>query len=193
MGKGRLQFDPNDPKYHTCCGCHVMIGAKIFASINTAGIISIGFISFMKIVSLLYADNRSAIDATFLYCNLGGSIVSVAILGSFWYGLIREREGWLLPMMTCWILSLVIAAFGLIALFIFTTIAIFQSGEDGMLMIWVSIICCCLFVLEYWFISVVSKAYHYIEQKRLSSKGGITHVQQSEQEYIAVPKENPEP
>uniref|UniRef100_A0A914VG43 DUF7027 domain-containing protein n=1 Tax=Plectus sambesii TaxID=2011161 RepID=A0A914VG43_9BILA len=95
MSQVRPTFDPNDPKYICCCGCHVMTGAKILAFIFTVAAI----LNTLYVIILVYIATQSKFDDGYFYYQIGGFFVFIVVLGCLWYGLIKEREGWLLPML----------------------------------------------------------------------------------------------
>uniref|UniRef100_A0A914VKA2 DUF7027 domain-containing protein n=1 Tax=Plectus sambesii TaxID=2011161 RepID=A0A914VKA2_9BILA len=112
----RPQFDPNDPKYRTCCGCPVMTGVKIAASFNTAGII---FIPILVIVVLgVHDELRGNVSVLAQY--LGGLLIPILVLSCLWYGLIKEREGFLIPMLAFLIIVLIQLGIAVFVLLIWT-------------------------------------------------------------------------
>uniref|UniRef100_A0A914VH68 DUF7027 domain-containing protein n=1 Tax=Plectus sambesii TaxID=2011161 RepID=A0A914VH68_9BILA len=114
MSQVQPQFDPDDPKYICCCGCHVLAGAKILASISTTCIILIALCAIPVIVQLTrhpyYASGLSLCFCIFF--------IAVLIHGSLWYGLIKEREAFLIPTLICMVIGLVlIGVFFILSIF----------------------------------------------------------------------------
>uniref|UniRef100_A0A914X9E8 Uncharacterized protein n=1 Tax=Plectus sambesii TaxID=2011161 RepID=A0A914X9E8_9BILA len=68
-----------------------------------------------------------------------------------------------------------------------------NPGQGLMLLMMYFVYHSCEFALQYWFFKIISSAYDYFKLKRSSPTGGIIYLPQSQQVYIAVPKENPEP
>uniref|UniRef100_A0A914WHM1 DUF7027 domain-containing protein n=1 Tax=Plectus sambesii TaxID=2011161 RepID=A0A914WHM1_9BILA len=97
MSQVQPQFDPNDPKYICCCGCHVTVGAKILASLQTASIILIALGVIPMIQQVKREPHFTSILVTFICIFL----IIALINGSLWYGLITEREGFLIPTLIC--------------------------------------------------------------------------------------------
>uniref|UniRef100_A0A914UM22 DUF7027 domain-containing protein n=1 Tax=Plectus sambesii TaxID=2011161 RepID=A0A914UM22_9BILA len=199
MSQVRPRFDPNDPQYLCCCGCHVMTGAKIVASIYT--VVAVGAIVLYYRYAIQSEYHQPSPEAYFTqWANMVlYLLVIVPVLLSLWIGVFIERQGFLFPTLICSIIGL------------FLTIVYTLSGPDGYQgritntgtynsamqekpdAVVFYAIHVCSFVLQCWFFKVVNTAYYYIEYMRSSSTGVNVHIQQSEQGYVAVPKENPEP
>uniref|UniRef100_A0A914WG56 Lysosomal-associated transmembrane protein 4A n=1 Tax=Plectus sambesii TaxID=2011161 RepID=A0A914WG56_9BILA len=213
MSQARPQFDPNDPKYRCCCGgYHIMSGATVLAIISTAGTVIIAVsvaVMFDAIKHYLGRDN-------FLFEFLGILLLDVLVLGCLWYGLIKERKGFLVPVLICmasvlmmlFLCALVLLLGWLIAIIVIIAKMFSSTPTYGwqdhhsrsinlkkamVLLFFYLLPSGGALMLQYWFFSIIESAYDYIKHKCLSSKGNITYIQQSEQVYIAVPKENPEP
>uniref|UniRef100_A0A914XC47 Transmembrane protein n=1 Tax=Plectus sambesii TaxID=2011161 RepID=A0A914XC47_9BILA len=97
MSQVQPQFDPNDPKYICCCGCHVTVGAKILASLQTASIILIA----ISVISMIEQVKRQSHFTSVLVTFICIFLIIISINGSLWYGLITEREGFLIPTLIC--------------------------------------------------------------------------------------------
>uniref|UniRef100_A0A914WNL8 DUF7027 domain-containing protein n=1 Tax=Plectus sambesii TaxID=2011161 RepID=A0A914WNL8_9BILA len=193
MSQVQPQFDPNDPKYRCCCGCHVMTGAKILASLYTIYVI----IEAMIFIAALSGPSRSRIDSNMLCFILGYFLVEIAVLGSLLYGLSKEREGFLIPMLICMVTIIILAGVYIVFLFLSYLNEIVlkrrASAEAHTLVFIFFFICACWFALQCWFFKIYKNAYDYIVLKRLSLIGGLIYIQQSDRVYVAVRKENPEP
>uniref|UniRef100_A0A914X465 Transmembrane protein 230 n=1 Tax=Plectus sambesii TaxID=2011161 RepID=A0A914X465_9BILA len=102
MSQEQPRFDPNDPKYICCCGCHVMTGTKILASLPTicTCIYTTAFIIAIALRSAADPADGKWYDE--LLISMGISlIIVIPVLGCLWYGLIKEREGFLIPTLVC--------------------------------------------------------------------------------------------
>uniref|UniRef100_A0A914WM40 Lysosomal-associated transmembrane protein 4B n=1 Tax=Plectus sambesii TaxID=2011161 RepID=A0A914WM40_9BILA len=200
MSQVRPRSDPNESKYLCCCGCHVMTGAKIVASIYT--VVAVGIIALIDTIALpriFFLPSQEAYNTHWAFTGLC-TLVAILVISSLWFGLIRERQECLVPAIICSIIGLILTIvhtiFGLSVLFLqrisirnaFNS-AVQETIEAGAFFV----ICVCSFVLQCWFFLIFYNAYHHIKYMRSSSTDGIVHNQQSEQVYIAVPKENPEP
>uniref|UniRef100_A0A914UMJ7 DUF7027 domain-containing protein n=1 Tax=Plectus sambesii TaxID=2011161 RepID=A0A914UMJ7_9BILA len=193
MSQVQPQFDSNDPKYRCCCGCHVMTGAKILASLSTIYVI----VEATIFIAALFGPSRSRIDSAFYGFYLGYFLISMAVLGSLWYGLIKEREGFLIPMLICMVTIIILAGVYIVFLFLSYLNEMMlkprASADANTLMFIFFFICACWFALQCWFCKIYKNAYNYIKLKRLSLTGGLIYIQQSDRVYVAVRKENPEP
>uniref|UniRef100_A0A914XGU9 DUF7027 domain-containing protein n=1 Tax=Plectus sambesii TaxID=2011161 RepID=A0A914XGU9_9BILA len=171
MSQVQPRFDPNDPKYICCCGCHVMICAKLLASLFT-------IVAVLDAIAFSFGIYWEARDAqlrwdkvyyavlVFMGINL---IIGTAVLSCLWYGLIKKRERFLILTLVC--SMLVFGATILSALFcIIAVIAAMirsEAGTDGVQVLLVIIIAsaCCL-IPQYCFFHIYKTAYYYIKHKR---------------------------
>uniref|UniRef100_A0A914WBW3 Transmembrane protein n=1 Tax=Plectus sambesii TaxID=2011161 RepID=A0A914WBW3_9BILA len=190
MSQVKRQFDPKDPKYICCCGCHVMTGAEILALIDIVSTVLyavyiIGLLSFTKV-----DENKSTVLS---FCShLVGFLISAIIAGLFWYGLIKERHGFLIPTLICSLLVLMVtvpvgAAYVAVAISLMP-----ENFQLGSTLLLTSVAAFGgAFGLQYWFYWIVKSAYSYIEQKRYSVTNDDFIAKQMEQACVAVPQETP--
>uniref|UniRef100_A0A914WEU5 DUF7027 domain-containing protein n=1 Tax=Plectus sambesii TaxID=2011161 RepID=A0A914WEU5_9BILA len=190
MSQVQPRFDPDNPKYICCCCCHVTTGAKILASLSTIGVVFF-VIAFCYGISLLGEvdprTDKGHEDYNVLVFMGISLIIGTAVIGCLWYGLIKEREGFLIPMIVCSVISLFLTC--LRGFFLFFSENTQNAGDKyiGPLFGWV-----CSIALQYWYFSIYKNAYDYIMHKRWSPLGDYGHSRQSEKEYIAEPKETAE-
>uniref|UniRef100_A0A914WS71 DUF7027 domain-containing protein n=1 Tax=Plectus sambesii TaxID=2011161 RepID=A0A914WS71_9BILA len=190
MSQVQPQFDPNHPKYICCCGCHVTTGAKIIASLQTAGIILIALCFIPMIEQVIRQPHSTSALVTFICIFL----IITSINGSLWYGLIKEREGFLMPTLICMGIYLILLGICAVLALIYSIAIMFQSFAGGLItLLMCSAYYSCEFALQYWLFNIIQNSYDYFKHKRSSPTGGIIYIPQSQQVYIAVPKENPEP
>uniref|UniRef100_A0A914VLZ6 DUF7027 domain-containing protein n=1 Tax=Plectus sambesii TaxID=2011161 RepID=A0A914VLZ6_9BILA len=175
MSQVQPQFDPNDPKYICCCGCHVLAGAKILTSISTVGILIMA-ICTIPMIDQLKRQPYFADDLGLYLC-----IFLIVILShvSLWYGIIKEREAFLIPTLICMVIGLVlIGVFFILSIFAARRSSL--AGEKHTLLMalgtWVQI--SISFALQYWFFSIYKNAYYYIKHKGQSSTGSIAYIRQ---------------
>uniref|UniRef100_A0A914UJK2 DUF7027 domain-containing protein n=1 Tax=Plectus sambesii TaxID=2011161 RepID=A0A914UJK2_9BILA len=119
MSQVRPRFDPNDPQYLCCCGCHVMVGVKIVASIYT--VVAVGVIALFYRYALLSLYDLLSHEAYYvlLAFMVISPLVAIPVLGSLWIGVIIERQGFLIPTLIC--------SVGLFGIFIYCK----RSGSIG--------------------------------------------------------------
>uniref|UniRef100_A0A914WNA0 DUF7027 domain-containing protein n=1 Tax=Plectus sambesii TaxID=2011161 RepID=A0A914WNA0_9BILA len=190
MSQVQPQFDPNHSKYFCCCGCHVTIGAKIIASLQTAGIILIAIYFYSMIEQVKREPHFTSILVTFICIFL----TITSINGSLWYGLITEREGFLMPTLICMGCSLLLIGVGaIISLISSLTMMLVNPGQGLVVLMVCFVYYLCPFALQYWFFNIINNIYGYFKLQRSSPTGDIIYIPQSQQVYVAVPKENPEP
>uniref|UniRef100_A0A914UJV5 DUF7027 domain-containing protein n=1 Tax=Plectus sambesii TaxID=2011161 RepID=A0A914UJV5_9BILA len=109
MSQVQPRFDPNDPKYICCCGLHVLTGAKMLASLCTICAVLSAIKSSGEIFLSSTADPQTDEAYYTLLVKMGFSlIIGTPILGCLWYGLIKEREGFLIPTLVCSVISVVL-------------------------------------------------------------------------------------
>uniref|UniRef100_A0A914VKV5 Lysosomal-associated transmembrane protein 4B n=1 Tax=Plectus sambesii TaxID=2011161 RepID=A0A914VKV5_9BILA len=182
-------FDPNEQNYLCCCNYDIMTGAKSLASIYTVVTVFIA----MCFIPWLYEKQQSSASASCLVVYLCFLLLAIATLGCLWYGLVKERERFLIPMLIfsiiCFIPIVVI-----MVLRILSTISMPIGFEEALIIDITSVIYgICAVLLQYWFFAIFGNAYSHIKHKSRSPTGGNKYIQQLEQVYIAIPKDNPEP
>uniref|UniRef100_A0A914WDB3 DUF7027 domain-containing protein n=1 Tax=Plectus sambesii TaxID=2011161 RepID=A0A914WDB3_9BILA len=187
MNQVQPRFDPDNPKYICCCGCHVMTGAKILASLSTIGAV-LSAIAFAHAIPLLGDPQKDTVYWILLVSMSISLIVGTAVLGCLWYGLIKEREGFLIPTLVCSVIFLVLSCVSGGNLFVSGKT---QEAHANYIALLIGS-AVCSFGLQYWFFTIYKNAYIYIKNKRWSPQGDYGHVRQSEKVYIAEPKENAE-
>uniref|UniRef100_A0A914QXZ1 Uncharacterized protein n=1 Tax=Panagrolaimus davidi TaxID=227884 RepID=A0A914QXZ1_9BILA len=79
-------YDPTNPKYKCCCGCHVTTGTKIICWIN------IILVALIVISNIYYYPQPEMIGGSIVLLIIT-AIVAVAPL----YGLRVENHKWLIP------------------------------------------------------------------------------------------------
>uniref|UniRef100_A0A914WNL3 DUF7027 domain-containing protein n=1 Tax=Plectus sambesii TaxID=2011161 RepID=A0A914WNL3_9BILA len=197
MSQVQPQFDPDHSKYFCCCGCHVTVGAKILASLQTASIILIALGVIPMIQQVKREPHFTSILVTFICIFL----IIALINGSLWYGLITEREGFLMPILICLAISLVLLGANTVRLLVIVIITMIKFATHKYEILLTSVYIYILlfflqylfFFLQYMIFLVFKNAYAYIKDKRFYLIGDSVNMQQSRHVYIAVPKENSEP
>uniref|UniRef100_A0A914VB84 Uncharacterized protein n=1 Tax=Plectus sambesii TaxID=2011161 RepID=A0A914VB84_9BILA len=184
------QFNPDHPKYFCCCGCHVMTGTKIIASIYS---VLIGLWA-LKILNngVLWSNYAS---------NILSTAFAIACIACLWIGVLHERAGYLIPFMVYTVLSIgvTVVVFVLVALDVkaFKRLSYmtdnkkgghYQFNFFGYFLVVIGIVC--LHVLS---IFIVKKTYSFIQHKRYSAMYQFTHVHYMQQELVVVPKESAPP
>uniref|UniRef100_A0A914V1K5 DUF7027 domain-containing protein n=1 Tax=Plectus sambesii TaxID=2011161 RepID=A0A914V1K5_9BILA len=101
MSQVRCQFNSNDPKYMCCCGCHVMTGAKILASIFTIVIVLQEVYVIAVPHDIGITNDDKIIAQIWFYGHLVAIPINALILGTLWFGLIKERHRFLIPTLFC--------------------------------------------------------------------------------------------
>uniref|UniRef100_A0A914WIN8 DUF7027 domain-containing protein n=1 Tax=Plectus sambesii TaxID=2011161 RepID=A0A914WIN8_9BILA len=165
MSQVQPKFYSNDPKYRCCCGCcHVMTIAKFISFLFTGGTLFYGKEFYEVIQSPAYVRYSNILLACFL--------IAIAISISLWYGLIEEREGFLLPILFCSAITNFLQCIISIALPVFMIISMIRSLDAELT---ISLIrSSLLFMMQYWYFRVLKNAYYYIKHKRLSLTGDST-------------------
>uniref|UniRef100_A0A914XAY5 DUF7027 domain-containing protein n=1 Tax=Plectus sambesii TaxID=2011161 RepID=A0A914XAY5_9BILA len=196
MSQVRCQFNSNDPKYMCCCGCHIMTGAKILASIFTIVIVlqEVYVIAVPRDIGV--TNDEKIIAQIILYSHLVAIPINALILGTLWFGLIKERHRFLIPTLFCLVLSLaavmMIGARLIAMTFVLTNKIGYAEAGIGALLLY-TFVFGGVFALQCWFFHILKNAYSYIKQKQLFLTSDDFIVQQMEQARVAEPTANPAP
>uniref|UniRef100_A0A914X7T6 Uncharacterized protein n=1 Tax=Plectus sambesii TaxID=2011161 RepID=A0A914X7T6_9BILA len=199
------QFDPNIPKYFCFCGCHVMTGAKIIASIYSS---LVGLWLLVQVFSLVGAGigaaGLSAAGIVF------GIVITIAfygsILGCLWHGVLHERAGHLVPFMVLTVFEIVGSVLMLVV-YLLLLLVVSAATEalqgypsvarvQGQAFVWVFLICIALIgkiALHIWIFLTMKKTYSFLLHKRFSTIYRCANAPHTYQGYIAVPKEDTPP
>uniref|UniRef100_A0A914UPY4 Transmembrane protein n=1 Tax=Plectus sambesii TaxID=2011161 RepID=A0A914UPY4_9BILA len=192
------QVSPNDSQFYCCFGrCHALKGAKIIAIIFAVNYMLSALFSLVAL-------------ANGYPTNTGVSLVGIIVVGCLWYGLTKEREGFLVPFLIYMIICLVMIGTALAVLLVFVPFVIirgsaineqelsqvshekgeyepvvnFISENQSMLVpiVMVMLLGVALsFSLSMLIFCTVKKAYSYIKQKRWTVPNAATHM------FVAVP------
>uniref|UniRef100_A0A914X498 Uncharacterized protein n=1 Tax=Plectus sambesii TaxID=2011161 RepID=A0A914X498_9BILA len=177
MNRVQRKFDSKDPKYFFCCGrYHVMTGAKKLAWIVTLSV-AVGAI---YLIAELFAGADEVFDR--LYRPI--LLISVVAVGPLWYGLLKERHQFLLPILIS--LALNISYFNSAVVVAFTIVLI--NIEEG----YETLAAWCPQFAQYaglmavfiWLFSIYKNAYYYIKHKRQSLSSVTIANQEMDRIYI---------
>uniref|UniRef100_A0A914UI51 Transmembrane protein n=1 Tax=Plectus sambesii TaxID=2011161 RepID=A0A914UI51_9BILA len=171
--------------------CGDETGAKILAFIDTVSTVLYA-VGTIVIFSYIKIENVDPWIAQNIFCYLLGLLINVMIVGLFWYGLIKERHGFLIPTLICSILGLIGTIITGAVFFVFAFILMTQNVQAGLsLLLFYMALFGGGFGLQCWFYCILKNAYSYLEHKRYFLTSDDFIVQQMEQACVAVPKETP--
>uniref|UniRef100_A0A914W5W7 DUF7027 domain-containing protein n=1 Tax=Plectus sambesii TaxID=2011161 RepID=A0A914W5W7_9BILA len=114
------QDSPNDSQFYCCFGrCHALKGAKIIAYIFTVYYV---LIALFNLVALVQGYRiRLTLDTCV-------SLVGIIVVGCLWYGLIKERKGFLMPFLIFMILWVIVIGMALALLLVGVPYAIIRGS-----------------------------------------------------------------
>uniref|UniRef100_A0A914UQL4 Uncharacterized protein n=1 Tax=Plectus sambesii TaxID=2011161 RepID=A0A914UQL4_9BILA len=189
------QFDPHNTKYFCCCGCHVMTGAKIIASIYS---LLLGLDIMVTARSML--SEGGWINATGIII---GTAICVTIFGCLWHGILHERAGHLIPFMVITMFnigsSVLALVMCLILIFAYSAASDsyrgyqYSSYIDGQSLAIVFVVLIGMIWLHIWIFLIMKKAYSFLLHKRFSTVYRCANAPHTYQGYVAVPKEDTPP
>uniref|UniRef100_A0A914X689 Uncharacterized protein n=1 Tax=Plectus sambesii TaxID=2011161 RepID=A0A914X689_9BILA len=191
----KRHFDPNIPEYFCCCGCHVMRGAKIVASIYSS---LIGLYVLAAIISLLDDEEwKSAAE------DITGIAVLGLIVGCVWHGILHERAGYLLPFLFLKVFNMIIFGIAFVMLLLLllgfnVESVIFDEDPsepwpedlDSLSMVFGLIILVGVAWPNIWMFLIMKNARSFILHKHFSTMYGCADTQHMNQGYVAALKED---
>uniref|UniRef100_A0A914NY75 DUF7027 domain-containing protein n=1 Tax=Panagrolaimus davidi TaxID=227884 RepID=A0A914NY75_9BILA len=94
-------FNPMDPRYRCCCGCHVTLGTKILCCLSFFACIFSG--GFTALTGATFTEN----NPTFINVALVWiAIISIVCLLPI-YGIYKKQPGWIIPYLVLIVIGLV--------------------------------------------------------------------------------------